>query len=330
MATSPMDETKNTCSPQFQSQSFSSFDELRQVALGFDIDFVPLTRSDAPSTMFQYIEDSCLLTHSNLHCQVEQRGSLPSGTRTLAFTVGQKPGLETWYGQDVAGDSLLLFPDHGEIDCVSQPGFEVFVLSLPESEILECAEYLGILEPAAWIDGTERIIRCDPKARENLLLTLKSFQRNCIDDQQTGHDKAVQQLFIKDMLLEKILNTIVTPSSNLMKIPPESIQRCINRTQEFIAVNRNEPLRVRDLCNAARVSERTLQRVFKHYYGISPKQFVKSQRLFGLHRDLRAADPAVSKVSTLAHYWSYWHMGQLARDYQYLFGELPSETLNKS
>ncbi len=324
-----MSGTKIVSTPQFQSQSFSSLDELREATHAIDADFRPLSSNSAPATLCQYLEGSCLLSHTNLHCQIEQRGSLQAGTRTLALPVGPTSGIENWYGQDVAKDSLLLFPDHGEIDCVSQPGFEVFTLTLPENEILASAEHLGISEPDKWIDGTERIISCDPKARENLLSTLKAFQHNCIE-QQVGLDKAVPQQSLKEMVLEKMLDMMVPPASTSIKITSKTMQRCVKRTREFVEANRYEPLRVRDLCNAASVSERTLQRVFKRYYGISPKQFIKSQRLFGLHRDLLHADPAVSSVSMLAHYWEYWHMGQLARDYQYLFGELPSETLNKA
>jgi len=149
---------------QVQSKSFSSFDELRQATLALDVDFRPLTRSGADATLFQCIEGSRMLSHTTLHCQVEQRGSLPPGTRTLALPIGPNPSLEKWYGQDVTQDSLLLFPNHGEIDCVSQPGFEVFTLTLPESELLACAEHLGVSAPDEWIDGSERIFSCEPKA----------------------------------------------------------------------------------------------------------------------------------------------------------------------
>ena len=30
--------------------------------------------------------------------------------------------------------------------------------------------------------------------------------------------------------------------------------------------------------------------------------------------------------ANVAHRWGFWHMGQFARDYRRLFGELPSET----
>ena len=332
-----MEEDKIVSHQQTQHMSFSSFDELRQAVSGFDIDFRPLrhnkSQNSPPETMFQCNEGSRLLSHTHLHCHVEQRGNVQTGIRALALPVNQNTGIQSWFGQEVAADSLLLFPDHGEIDCISKPGFEVFVLSLPESELLAYAEYMGIPEPDKWIDGAERIIRCDPKARENLLSTLKNFQRFSINQQvghdEAGHDITGQPLLLKDMVLEKILDMMVTPAAVSMKIPPKTMLRCIKRLREFIEAHKREPLQVKDLCKVADVSERTLQRVFKHYYDVSPKQFIKSQRLYGLHQDLRIADPAVSRVEILARYWGYWHFGQLARDYRHLFGELPSETLNR-
>jgi len=122
--------------------------------------------SGSAATLFQCIEGFSL-SHTTLHRQVEQRACLPSGTRTLVLPVGPNPSLEKWYGQDVTEDSLLLFPDHGEIDCVSQFVFEVFTLTLP-GEFLAYAEHLGVSEPGKWIDGTERIFNCDPRKREKL------------------------------------------------------------------------------------------------------------------------------------------------------------------
>ncbi|NOR23809.1 MAG: helix-turn-helix domain-containing protein [Desulforhopalus sp.] len=35
------------------------------------------------------------------------------------------------------------------------------------------------------------------------------------------------------------------------------------------------------------------------------------------------------KVIDVSNVWGFWHMGQFAADYRNLFGELPSETLQK-
>ena len=72
-------------------------------------------------------------------------------------------------------------------------------------------------------------------------------------------------------------------------------------------------------------SDRTLRRAFKERFGVSPKSYLRSQKLIGVRRQLRATG-AETLVSDIANEWGFWHMGQFAADYRGHFGELPSET----
>jgi AraC family ethanolamine operon transcriptional activator len=51
--------------------------------------------------------------------------------------------------------------------------------------------------------------------------------------------------------------------------------------------------------------------------------------LNGVHRDLKNADSAPTKITDVAIHWGFWHMSQFAIDYQRFFGELPSQTMNR-
>src|SRR5262249_50413201 len=84
-----------------------------------------------------------------------------------------------------------------------------------------------------------------------------------------------------------------------------------------------------DLCAEVGVSERTLHYAFRGVVGLSPMAYFKAQRLNGLRRDLRLADPGGVSVAGAAGRGGFWHTGNLAADYQRLFGELPSETLGQ-
>ena len=79
-----------------------------------------------------------------------------------------------------------------------------------------------------------------------------------------------------------------------------------------------------------KVSERGLQVLFKSKLGMTPKAYLTGRRMYGVHRALWCTDPSISGVSELANNWGYWHMGNFAAYYRKMFGELPSETLNKS
>ena len=83
------------------------------------------------------------------------------------------------------------------------------------------------------------------------------------------------------------------------------------------------------LCNAAEVSERTLQYAFVERFGVTPKRYVQAHRMHAVRNRLKSHSSA-DYVSDIANHFGFWHMGQFAKDYRRQFGELPSETLTRA
>lgn len=86
-------------------------------------------------------------------------------------------------------------------------------------------------------------------------------------------------------------------------------------------------LHLADLCSAAGVSERTLRTVFRERFGMSPKKYLRMQKLQMVHRALRLADVGNVTVSSVAAKLGLSDAGRMARDYHDLFGEYPRTTL---
>jgi AraC-like DNA-binding protein len=84
---------------------------------------------------------------------------------------------------------------------------------------------------------------------------------------------------------------------------------------------------VTDLCQAAGVSERTLEYAFKAVLGLTPVAYLTRLRLHRVRQALLAAAPGSTTVSAEALKWGFWHFGEFSRAYRECFGELPSETL---
>ena len=55
--------------------------------------------------------------------------------------------------------------------------------------------------------------------------------------------------------------------------------------------------------------------------------YLKRLRLNGVHRALRVADKANTRIIDVATAWGFWHMGHFASDYRAMFGVSPSQTL---
>jgi AraC-like DNA-binding protein len=82
------------------------------------------------------------------------------------------------------------------------------------------------------------------------------------------------------------------------------------------------PLRVEALADEARLSVRTLQRLFHEYVGISPKWVIRRYRLQEAAQRLATGHNV--KLADLAAELGYFDQAHLARDFTRLFGCSPS------
>ena len=106
-------------------------------------------------------------------------------------------------------------------------------------------------------------------------------------------------------------------------------RQIVRTSMEFADQHVGEYLSVQQLAAAAGVSERTLRDAFQHCFGLAPVQYLNRRTLHQVRRCLEAADPSVATVTEIATQFGVWQLGRFARDYRFLFGELPSETLHR-
>jgi len=90
-----------------------------------------------------------------------------------------------------------------------------------------------------------------------------------------------------------------------------------------------EPITVLDLCSRMNTSRRTLQYSFENRLGIKPSMYLRVLRLNGAHRELKLGDSATGNVTDVATRWGFWHLARFSMYYRDLFGDYPSETLNR-
>jgi AraC family ethanolamine operon transcriptional activator len=171
----------------------------------------------------------------------------------------------------------------------------------------------------------ERVAASDPVALRGLRLKLNrlfyEIARNptALGSAALGHELASE-------IQTQIVATLAS-SSDARRAPPSRTRDLAQRRAlSFIADRADEPLTVRELCQASGVSERTLQYAFREYFGVTPKAYLTAIRLNGARRELRDAG-SDTVIADVANRSDFWHMGGFAADYRRFFGELPSQTL---
>jgi AraC family ethanolamine operon transcriptional activator len=106
--------------------------------------------------------------------------------------------------------------------------------------------------------------------------------------------------------------------------------RIVRCAEEFFRSHVGEGVSVAQLSTVAGVSERSLRNAFYDVYTTSPKRYMKLWQLHQVRRALRAGDAGVATVTEAATCHGFYELGRFAGAYKSLFGEAPSETLNKA
>jgi len=299
--------------PLVVARSFSDFDELTDAIRGWNIDLFKLDTVPFSGRIFQLIDTDCMLSRGCFSSRLRQVGEPPVGFRT--FVVPACPNLRMlWRARHVDGNDLLIFPPGGELLAYTEPGFDVFTLSVSESALIETGQQLGIhgLEEKCRM---AEVVHCLPSAISDMRWVLQSLE----SDPRKRRNASAQILSGLALLLQ---------SSGQGRSPVRRDARrlgAIQLTERYLLNHPDDPVSIAKLCEHAGVSKRTLEYAFSSHLDITPKRYINRYRLNAVRKLLRST--AGLKVSDAANAWGFWHMGQFAADYHKLFGELPSETM---
>jgi AraC family ethanolamine operon transcriptional activator len=105
-------------------------------------------------------------------------------------------------------------------------------------------------------------------------------------------------------------------------------RRLARRAEAWLRQNLAEPPTITVLCGALHASERTVHEAFRKHMGTTPKAYLKTLRLNAARQDLLDG-VARTRVTDVALDWGFVHFGWFSQDYRRLFGETPSQTLQR-
>ncbi len=297
--------------------------DLAEQVLPFRLNLVQTDRGSGTSEIDQARRDRIMLQSWRLGQSFIHRGGRPAGQITflLRSTIH---GCATWHGHELAFNELTVSGSQSEIDMASSSGFRMLAASFPEDMVNSAIESL----------------RCQVDLDDRSSLGIMIDQGIAVDIRRSWHALFDQTRDCPDHspaadwfscecedLLRQLLLACSSGLGKPDKVDERSERRLIvERALGVIDQEPGEPMSIAALCRASGTSERTLHYAFKEHFNVSPARFLKLHRLHGAYCDLRRLDSTQAKTSDIANEWGFWHLGQFAKDYRGLFGELPSET----
>jgi AraC family transcriptional regulator, ethanolamine operon transcriptional activator len=305
------------------SSESSDLDEFISQLHGYRLDLMQTDRGPFTARSVQVQIGGMLLTTATCGRALVQSGLPPAGTTRFLLRTSTSPA--TWRRKPVGVGDLLVCGPRAEIDWVSAPGFAIAVAALPDDAVRRSAELLDYLPPSE--GSTSRIFRLERGEAHKLRAAFSRAMAD-IPDGSVEDDREVWAERRQEDLLRHMLRAVA--GGNPADAPDRGgdlhRRRAVELAVSAIKEQPREHLSVGELCRAAKVSERTLHYAFLERYGIPPARYIKMYRMNAVRRELARSQGSDSTIIDIANKWGFWHMGQFARDYRVLFGELPSET----
>ena len=308
------------CFLRLVQADFSDIDLLCQGVRDWNLDFRPLSggvESQPLARLVQARADQVHYGYARCALNLEQQGAPPPGCVT--FGVLEESVRRLWWrGQDIDGDTVIVFPYGGELHSISGTDFGVHTISIELALIEDVCARLG-LKAVPGFGPPEAF-----KPWRDQLRFLRTELARLVRPEEAG--AAVTARPVVEGLTRAWGEACdAAPPPDRTSGPVRTMRKALERLDapDWLA------LTPADLCHYAGVAERTLQNAFRDRFGTTPAAFLKARRLAAVHAALKRPYGAEPVVGDIAAEYGFWHTGQFATDYRRAYGELPSETLRR-
>lgn len=256
--------------------------------------------------------------------ELYQIGKLPDGLG--AFGVPLKlNGPASFCGTPCEGTAMHVFSGDNAFEFHTPAGLLMAGVVLSEDQLFE-----------AMSEKEQSLVRpglADPHLRRTAAAHVQGLRQliTGVFDVLRGAPQLIDNIEIVNALKNALISNLaqaVLGDRVVHDAPLAASKRwqVVTAMREYVVANPDKPITVGELCLNLGVSRRTLQYCVQDVLGLSPAEFLRIVRLNGARRAIKSSR-SVTEAATL---WSFWHFGRFAHDYKQLFGELPSETFQRT
>jgi AraC-like DNA-binding protein len=128
---------------------------------------------------------------------------------------------------------------------------------------------------------------------------------------------------VASLVMAKTIEKNAFSNSNLDPL------RVVRSAESLFEDRLTNPPSIADLCKAASVGATTLHVCFNEVYGVPPIAYLQAKRISRARSAILSAESAPPSIKHVALSLGFTHSGRFAKQYRSLFGEFPSETINK-
>ncbi len=238
--------------------------------------------------------------------------STPKGSRTFGLVVPEKHG-NSWCNTGFDEVVLQMMP-RSDYTAANPAGHLGFQMAFADERVAAACEQHEIRNPLP--DDPALIELTDVRRVRMLQLLDRLFSTQC----------KLSSAQLSDELLSIFVVNFKSSSTSSGRARAKARHAALRRAREYIHAHIAQAITLADVAESACVSRRTLTHAFQESLGMGPMTYLKLLRLNRVRHRLCQPRYRNLRIIDAASEYGFWHLGQFARDYRALFGELPSET----
>ena len=246
------------------------------------------------------------------------KGDFPDGCMVLIYA----PNNARYNSQNrtIQTNEIIVLTKGDEIDILTVGEIEIHTLVIEEQLFYQTFYDYFDDTPHKIINDKRFFIK--PNMISTFHQTVNLWKTYLTEEYSTLKEKPSYDKIEPEILRQLFSCIISTPLVKKRKKFQTKIVR------DLLYENIEQPIDIADITSQLDISESQLHHAFKKEYGITPKKYLQYLRFHAVNKELLLAHTQTSTVNQIAQKYHFLHMGHFSTEYQKLFGQTPSETLN--
>jgi len=262
--------------------------------------------------------------------KIEEIYCLPAGWTTFSLTPGIETNNGVWCGVQSFPNAIAILRPDREHHCCIPGSWDALEIDVPDDLLID----EGIV-PEQLLDRAMAPEKAILPLSVKTAYRLRHWLQSLLTDTSIIHRLRKDKIFASKLRQQILATLAATLAEGLHATDQRPLRHpykhypLLRQINNRIEQNSWQYMTINTLANDLEVSIRTLQRVFRKYYQISPNKYLLHRRLNAARSELQQPHINTSPIAVIAERYNFGSASQFAEHYKRIFDELPSVTLNR-
>lgn len=293
-------------------------------------DYTQLDKGQFSGSVTSVACDGVQIFREAMNRSVDELASAPADSYVIGLpTIVEGDAL--WCGSKLSKSSLITMDKNDELLFRTSHSSEITAAVISAERLEEYAERVEKVDLRPLMSKVNPVEMLPPAIQSRLLATLYIGTEHLAKNIEDGTSHPNSWRHFEDSVLSICVQALLSASNNNSRHHEYRVHRYIVKSvRELTLAQHCDPITIGEICTALNISRRTLNHAFQQVLGITPVAYMRNIRLHKIRAELQYKSQQILNIACVASHWGFWHMSLFSRYYRELFGECPSETLERS